>query len=137
MVAALGAISTAFYAYAFTHAASMVDQPEVAIEDRAMWVAHWQFFTGLYATLGVLLLVGGCLILARNSTGALVAAAAIFLSGIASWVIKAVGFARFPFEEPNMVESIILIGLSGFMLLLFLRRALWNPPREDPTGERK
>jgi hypothetical protein len=135
MVVSLGAVATALYAYAFTRASSMADLAQAAGEDRATYVFHWHFSTGLYAALGLMLLVGGCLILARYSVGALVAAAAIFLSGTASWITTAMGFARYPFEQPNAVETIILVGLSGFLVLLFIRRGLWNPPASH--GESK
>jgi hypothetical protein len=128
MVASLGAVATALYAYAFTRASSMAGLAEGIGEDPATYVFHWQFSTGLYAALGLALLVGGCLILARHSAGAIVSAVAIFLSGTASWITSVIGFARYPFEQPNVVETIILVGLSGFLLLLFLRRGLWNPP---------
>lgn len=130
MVAALGAVATALYAYAFTRAAPMADLAEDANADRATWILHWQLSTGLYAALGLLLLIGGCLILARYSIGALVAAVAILLSGTVSWISSAAGFSRYPFEAPNVVETIILIGLSGFLFLLYLRRGLW----EDTAG---
>jgi hypothetical protein len=127
MVASLGAVATALYAYAFTRASSMADLAEVVGDDRATYVFHWQVSTGLYATLGLILLVGGCLILARYSAGALIAAVAIFLSGTVSWITSAVGFAKYPFEQPNVVETIMMVGMSGFLLLLFVRRSLWNP----------
>jgi hypothetical protein len=128
MVVSLGAVAAGLHTYAFTRASSMADLAPGAGEDRATYVFHWQFSTGLYAALGLMLLVGGCLILARYSVGALVAAAAIFMSGTASWITSAMGFARYPFEQPNAVETIILVGLSGFLVLLFIRRSLWNPP---------
>lgn len=126
MVAALGAVATSLYAYAFTRAAHMADLAEVAGDDRAAWISHWQLSTGTYACLGLLLLIGGCLILARYPLGAIVAAVAVFLSGTVSWIASATGFSRFPFEAPNVVETVILIGLSGFLILLYLRRALWT-----------
>ena len=128
MVAVLGALSTSLYAYAFTRAASMA---EGAGEDRATWIYHWQLSTALYAGLGLILLVGGCLVLARYSVGVLVAAVAVFVSGAASWISSAVGFSRYPFEAPNLVETIILLGLSGFLLLLYLRRGVWAEPGES------
>jgi hypothetical protein len=128
MVAFLGAVAVALYAYAFTRASSMADLAQGVGEDHATYIFHWQFTTGLYAALGLMLLVGGCLILARYSAGALVAAVAIFLSGAASWITSMMGFARYPFEQPNVVETIILVGLSGFLILLFVRRSLWNRP---------
>jgi hypothetical protein len=126
MVAALGAVATSLSAYAFTRASRMADLAEVIGEERATYVFHWQFSTGLYALLGFVLLVGGCLLLARHSVGALVAAVAIFLSGTASWITSMFGFSRYPFEQPNIVETVILVGLSGFLLLLFVRRNLWT-----------
>jgi hypothetical protein len=125
MVAVLGAVTTALYTYMLTRAASMA---EGLGDDRATYVTHWQFSAGLHAGLGLLLLVGGCLILAKYSAGALVAAVALFLSGVAPWITSASGFSRYPFEHPNAVETIMLVGLSGFLLLLFFRRDLWNPP---------
>lgn len=137
LVASLGAVAAALSTYAFSRATAMADLAEGVGDDRATYVFHWQFTTGLYATLALMLLVGGCLILARYSVGALVSAVAIFLSGIASWISSAVGFSRYPFEQPNLVETIILVGLSGFLLLLFIRQDVWNQPAmPDKSPER-
>jgi hypothetical protein len=127
MVATLGAVATALSAYAYTRAIPMADLAGVT-EDRAAYLFHWQLSTGLHGALGLMLLAGGCLILAKYPAGALVSAVAIFLSGTASWITSAIGFARYPFEQPNVVETVILVGLSGFLLLLFIRRSLWIPP---------
>ena len=128
VVTLLGALATALSAYAFTRADYMADLAEGAGEDRATWIFHWQFSTAMFAFLSLLLLLGGCLILVRRSIGALIASMAILLMGLSSWVASAVGFSRYPFEAPNVVETVLLLGLSGFLLLLFLRRGLWDEP---------
>ena len=134
VVAFLGAIASAFSAYAFTRAANMADLAEGAGEDRATWILHWQLATGLYTVLGVLLLLGGCLILSRRPIGALVASVAILLAGLSSWAASMVGYSRYAFEAPNVVESTILVGLSGFVFLLYLRRGLWDEPVTPNTS---
>lgn len=135
MVASLGAVATALYAHSFSRASSMAALAEEAGEDRATYLFHWQFSTGLYAALGLMLLVGGCLILAKRPVGAFVAAVAIFLSGTVSWFSSAIGFARYPFEQPNVLETIFQVGLSGFLLLLFIRRNLWNVPATSDKAD--
>jgi hypothetical protein len=123
----LGVFTVLLCVRGYGQAREMASLAEGIGNDAAAWEEHWRTAMIAYAAIGVLMAVGGVLIFKGIARGALVAAAAVAGGGVLPWIASAANYSRFSFESANVVETILLIGMAGFLCVLFLHREKWAP----------
>lgn len=104
------------------------DMAQLAVEsgaDQVVWSVHWRTSLLTYLGLGLLMLSGGALILRRVALGTLVVAGSVLVAAVFPWISSAIGYAQFDFEEANIVETVLLISLAGFMCAMYINRSRW------------
>jgi hypothetical protein len=77
---------------------------------------HWYLASAVIAVGGGALVIGGVAIALRKRWGLLVVASTIVLNESSSWIAEATGFARYPYEHPKWVETLIFLLLASAAL---------------------
>jgi hypothetical protein len=121
----LGVFALLFCVRGYGQAREMAEMAGGLGNDAAAWEEHWRTAMIAYASIGLLMAVGGVLIFMGIARGALVAAAAVAGGGVLPWIAAATNYSRFSFESANVVETILLGGMAGFLCVLFLHREKW------------
>ena len=126
VVLLLGVLALLLGLFGYGQASEMAPLAGGSSSDVVTWESHWRAATITYATLGALMAVGGALILQGYIWGTLVAAAAVATGGALPWIATMTNYARFDFESPNAVETILLFGMAVFLGILFMHREKWS-----------
>lgn len=121
----LGLLAIAASGIGLVRVDQMAELAAASGADPVVWSNHWRISLMTYLVVGLLVLAGGGLILRRVAWGALVVAGSVLVAAVFPWVSSAVGHAQFEFEKANIVETILLISLAGFMCAIYINRSRW------------
>jgi hypothetical protein len=110
----VGGALIAIAIYGLSSTASMIEKlvPMAASSgvafDAPNWSAHWTAANLVFGGAGILTLAGGVALTLRKIWGLLLVAAAAAVTCAFPWVLKFAGVARYTFEVPEVIESLIL-----------------------------
>ena len=71
------------------------------------------------------MLAGGGLILRGSASGTLLVGGSVLVAAMIPWLSRAIGYSQFDFEKANIVETVLLISLAGFMWAMYINRSRW------------
>ena len=96
--------------------------------DPCDWQKHWYLASVTIAAIGSALALGGTLVALHRRWGLLIVGSAILLTATYPWALKVAGFNRYPYENPDWVETLVLIGLAcaAFYGFIAARRTTAN-----------
>ncbi len=125
----IGLTLIAIAIYGLSSTASMVEKlsPMAASSglafDALNWSAHWTAANLVFGGAGILTLAGGVTLTLRKMWGLLLVAAAAAVTGAFPWVLKFAGVARYTFEVPSVIESLLLGVIALVASLAYVLRA--------------
>lgn len=90
--------------------------------DALNWSAHWIAAKSVLGGVGALTLAGGVTLLLKRVWGLLLVAAAAAVAAAFPWTLKVFGAARYTFEVPDVVESLILGAIALIASLTYVFR---------------
>ena len=141
----IGGTLIAIAIYGLSSTASMIEKlgPMAASSgvafDPLNWSAHWTASNLVFGGAGILTLAGGITLMLRKAWGLLLIAAAAAVTGAFPWVLRFVGVARYTFEAPEVIESLILGTIALVASLAYVRRGQLglapNNALEQPRGQ--
>lgn len=121
----LGLLAIAASGIGLVRAEDMAGLAAKSGADPVVWSSHWRASLLAYLVIGLLVVSGGALILRGIAWGTMVVGASVLVAAVMPWISRAVGYAQFDFEKANIVETVLLISLAGFMWAMYVNRSRW------------
>jgi hypothetical protein len=85
------------------------------------FVARWRLWSVGIAAIGGAIAIGGAAVLLGRSWGFLVAASALLGAALVPWVVQTLKLTRYAFEQPDTLETIVYLALSGIAAICYHR----------------
>ncbi len=121
----LGLLAVAASGIGLFRAEDMVELAAKSGADPVVWSSHWRTSLLAYLAVGLLVLAGGGLILRGIASGTLLVGGSVLFAAMIPWISRAIGYSQFDFEKANIVETVLLISLAGFMWAMYINRSRW------------
>lgn len=111
-------------AWGFITAESMASLPAPASFDAEQWTLHWRTSSAIMSALGIGLIVSGAALFRSRRLGYLLLATAVIISALVPWMFIVFGFGLYAFEQPRVLESVILlaVGIAALVAYRSLRQ---------------
>lgn len=102
-----------------THGSSMAALADAAAHardaaafDSSSWLHHWRLWGIGIACCGTAIAIAGAALALQKRWGFMLLALVMALAATGPWIIQGVGLARYAFERPGSMETLVFVALS-------------------------
>lgn len=117
-----------FAGYALMNAKSMAASVEPLSKVQGMafnaseWEKHWVVASVTMLAVGFGLLAAGALLASSRDSGFLMLATFSLFAAVDQWLLAVFGYSAYSFERPNIVESLVFLGIVLASVIAFKAR---------------
>jgi hypothetical protein len=90
--------------------------------DCCTWLHHWHLWGIGITGSGALLVMAGTALASRRRWGFLLLTSLLMLAAIVPWALQAFHLARYPYERPNIAETLVYVLMSAMAAWGYVRR---------------
>jgi hypothetical protein len=89
--------------------------------DASDWSLHWRVSSVLIVVLGVMLVAAGVALFRRRRSGFALLLCVAATTALLPWLLYIVGFSRYAFEQPTVLESAVSLAVAVTAFIAYRR----------------